>query len=92
MAALVAAIHALRRDETWMRGTSPRMTVSTLSGNALAIISIASALSVRGHSPRVTPHVWNNDNDVETLFAVLNENPTPAVTASSGTYRRRILI
>jgi selenocysteine lyase/cysteine desulfurase len=41
-------------------------------------------VSVRGHSLRITPHVWNNDNDVETLFAVLNANLTPSVTTSSG--------
>jgi hypothetical protein len=38
MAALVAAIHALLSTrKSWMRGTSPRMTVSTFSGNALVI-------------------------------------------------------
>jgi len=36
-------------------------------------------VSVRGHSLRVTPHLWNNDNDVETLFAVLNKSLKPAV-------------
>ena len=38
-------------------------------------------VSVRGHSLRVTPHLWNNDNDVETLFAVLNANLTSDATA-----------
>jgi selenocysteine lyase/cysteine desulfurase len=28
-------------------------------------------VSVRGHAMRVTPHVWNTDDDVEKLFAVL---------------------
>jgi selenocysteine lyase/cysteine desulfurase len=28
-------------------------------------------VSVRGQAMRVTPHVWNTDEDVETLFAVL---------------------
>ena len=28
-------------------------------------------VSVRGHSMRVTPHVWNTDHDVERLFAEL---------------------
>jgi len=38
-------------------------------------------VSVRGHSLRITPHLWNNDNDVETLFAVLNANLTSDATA-----------
>jgi len=29
-------------------------------------------VSVRGQAMRVTPHVWNTDDDVEKLFAVLN--------------------
>ena len=33
-------------------------------------------VSVRGHSLRVTPHVWNNDDDVEALFAALSANLT----------------
>jgi selenocysteine lyase/cysteine desulfurase len=28
-------------------------------------------VSVRGQAMRVTPHVWNTDDDVEKLFAVL---------------------
>jgi len=28
---------------------------------------------VRGQAMRVTPHVWNTDDDVEKLFAVLKE-------------------
>src|SRR5262249_51218695 len=28
-------------------------------------------VSVRGHAMRVTPHVWNTDEDAEKLFAVL---------------------
>ena len=28
-------------------------------------------VSVRGEAMRVTPHVWNTDEDVEKLFAVL---------------------
>ena len=28
-------------------------------------------VSVRGQAMRVTPHVWNTDEDVEKLFAVL---------------------
>jgi selenocysteine lyase/cysteine desulfurase len=28
-------------------------------------------VSVRGQAMRVTPHVWNTDDDVEKLFSVL---------------------
>jgi selenocysteine lyase/cysteine desulfurase len=28
-------------------------------------------VSVRGQAMRVTPHLWNTDEDVERLFAVL---------------------
>ena len=44
-------------------------------------------VSVRGQAMRVTPHLWNTDEDVEKLFAVLRTVHRDAITRSNRSSR-----